>query len=483
MDKKAPSTPMIAVMTVFALSCFAILLFLWITFGGSVPLRPHPYQFKVSIPQASSLALQSDVRTSGISVGRVVGKKEDPKGNRVVATIELKHDFAPIRRDAHAMLRQKSLLGEAYVELTPGSSSAPKLQEGATLPARQVRPNVTFDQILEALDPQTRQFFRIWQQQLARGVSGHGEDLNGFFGNLPQFTGSGADLFAQLDAERRPLGQLVRGTGQVFSALSRDNGRLRDLVTNSATVFRTTAAQNRALARSFEIFPTFLRESRFTLNRLESFSRDTDPLIQELRPSVRDLRPTLAAARKLAPDLRTLFNRLGVGSSSLIDVSEKGFPATSDTLRATAPLLNELWPFLSQLNPSLQFIGLYSATVADFIGFGAGGLAATIPSPSGGTGHYLRGLSANGPETVSVYSQREKNNRGNAYLGPTGLAGPDPTVKMIFPEWDCRNAGGEVQATSPHDQDSHPACFVQPLFPFQGRNTKLPHVEADNYER
>jgi hypothetical protein len=40
-----------------------------------------------------------------------------------------------------------------------------------------------------------------------------------------------------------------------------------------------------------------------------------------------------------------------------------------------------------------------------------------------------------------------------------------------------------VPATSPHDQDAHPACFVQALFPFQGRNTKLPHVEADDYGR
>jgi phospholipid/cholesterol/gamma-HCH transport system substrate-binding protein len=483
MDKKAPSTPMIAVMAVFALSCFGILLFLWTTFGGSIPLAPHPYQFKVSIPQASSLALQSDVRISGLSVGRVVGKKEDPAQNRVLATVEIESGFAPVRRDTRAMLRQKSLLGEAYLELTPGDRSSGTLPEGATLPASQVQPNVTLDQILEALDPQTRAAFHTWQQELAKGIRGHGEDLNGFFGNLPQFATSGGDLFQVLDQERAPLGRLVRGTGQVFSALSRDDGRLRNLVTNSSQVFRATASQNQALAQSFEIFPTFLRESRLTFGRLQSFSADADPLIQQLRPVVRDQRPTLAAARQLSPDLRTVFTRLGVGPSSLIDVSKTGFPASSQTLEGAKPLLNELWPFLEQLNPALAYIALYSQTTADFIGFGAGGLAAKIPSPSGGVGHYLRQFGTNGPETVSIYSQREANNRGNAYFGPTSLSGKDASIKMIFPNWDCGPSHGETGATPPGGPGAHPACFVQPLFPFQGRNQKFPHVEADDYGR
>src|SRR3979411_852212 len=108
-------------MVLFALSCFGLLLFLWLSFGGGIPLKPRGYRFKVAFPQAVQLGLQADVRTAGIPVGKVVVKDLYRPGNRTVATIEVDPRFAPIHTDAHAILRQKTLLGETFVELTPGS--------------------------------------------------------------------------------------------------------------------------------------------------------------------------------------------------------------------------------------------------------------------------------------------------------------------------------------------------------------------------
>jgi phospholipid/cholesterol/gamma-HCH transport system substrate-binding protein len=139
-------------------------------------------------------------------------------------------------------------------------------------------------------------------------------------------------------------------------------------------------------------------------------------------------------------------------------------------------------PFLEQLNPTLAFLGLYSHDVADFTGYGAGGLANTIHSPSGGIGHYLRQFGANGPETVSIYSQRTPNSRGNAYLSPTALTGPEIARRLIWPNWDCNPSNGETDATQPGKPDSHAACWVQPPFQFQGKSLKYPQVAADNYK-
>ena len=47
MNKAAPSFGRIAAMVVFALSCFGLLLFLWLAFGGAVPLKPKGYRVKV----------------------------------------------------------------------------------------------------------------------------------------------------------------------------------------------------------------------------------------------------------------------------------------------------------------------------------------------------------------------------------------------------------------------------------------------------
>ena len=63
-------------MIAFTLSCVAILLYLWLVFGGSVPLRPEGYRFEVKFPEATQLAQEADVRISGVNVGKV--KKKEP---------------------------------------------------------------------------------------------------------------------------------------------------------------------------------------------------------------------------------------------------------------------------------------------------------------------------------------------------------------------------------------------------------------------
>src|SRR3954452_13486738 len=164
MVKQAPTPARLLTMVLFALSCFGLLLFLWLSFGGSVPLKPKGYRFQISFPEATQLGDYADVRTAGVSVGKVRGKKLDPAGNRTIVTIELSRRFAPLRSDAKAILRQKTLLGETYVELTPGSPKAPFLPENGRLKNARVKGSVQLDEIFRAFDPQTRHKFRVWQQ-------------------------------------------------------------------------------------------------------------------------------------------------------------------------------------------------------------------------------------------------------------------------------------------------------------------------------
>ena len=71
MIKQTPSLGRILAMVAFALSCVGILMFLWLSFGGAVPLRPEGYRVEVQFPEATQLAQEADVRISGVKVGRV----------------------------------------------------------------------------------------------------------------------------------------------------------------------------------------------------------------------------------------------------------------------------------------------------------------------------------------------------------------------------------------------------------------------------
>src|SRR5690242_12431979 len=161
MQKQAPTVGRLLTMTLFALSCFGLLLFLWLAFGGPIPLKPKGYRFKVGFPEATQLAKEADVRMAGVSIGRVVDLNIDAKKhrNRTIATIQLRPDIAPLHANAHAILRQKTLLGETYVELTPGTNNAPKINENGWLGDGQVHKTVELDEIFQALDPVTRRAF------------------------------------------------------------------------------------------------------------------------------------------------------------------------------------------------------------------------------------------------------------------------------------------------------------------------------------
>ena len=187
MQKQAPSLGRILVMAGFALSCFGLLLFLWLAFGGPIPLQPKGYRFNIAFREAATLSPEADVRISGVSVGKVKVINADKTTGASDATIELDTAYAPIPKDTKAILRQKTLLGETYVELTPGSPSAGTVPENGSLPAGAVSPTVELDEIFRAFDPKTREAFRVWMQQLALSSQGRGRDISDSLGNLAPF--------------------------------------------------------------------------------------------------------------------------------------------------------------------------------------------------------------------------------------------------------------------------------------------------------
>jgi phospholipid/cholesterol/gamma-HCH transport system substrate-binding protein len=468
-NTRGPKLTQIVVIAGFSLSCFGLLLFLWLAFGGPIPLGAKGYRFQVAFNDAVTLAKETDVRVAGVNVGKVVDKRLAPDGNRTLATIELEEKFAPLKRDARATLRQKTLLGETYVELTTGSRDAEAVPEGGRLANGRVRPTVEFDELLRTFDEPTRRAFQQWQISTARAIGGQGRDFNDALGNLPGFVENAQEVVDVLGRRREALSALVRETGTTFDALSRDEAALRNFIARNAEVMDTLAGRREALADSIQIFPTFLRESRTTLRRLDGFARDTTPLLRDLRPVLRDARPTLASLRELSPDAEALFNRL----PALVRAGRTGLPALSRVLRELDPTLAAADPFLRQLTPILAYLEMNQSVISDFLNIGPSALKLQLPAPPGSAsnGHTLPQLIVLGSQSVPQ-TTRDPENRGNAYFAPGALASDVmKSPRLILPNWDCVPSGGERDATN-----ETPGCAVQGPIPFQGRLTKFPQI-------
>jgi virulence factor Mce-like protein len=416
-QKQAPSFWRIAAMVIFALSCFGILTFLWVSFGGSVPLKPKQYEVRVDFPEATTLAEQADVRISGVPVGKVQHKQL--AGKLTQATLRIDPAYAPLPADVKAVLRQKTLLGETYVELTPGTRSGSKIPDGGRLKQGNVAQTVQLDEIFRAFDPRTRAAFRTWLDAQGRAFDKRGRDLNAALGNLTPFERDANTLLQILNEQQADTRRLVSNTSVVFDALTQRGDQLRSLIENSNRVFSTLADRNARLKEIFQIFPTFLDESRATSVRLTAFSRNTNPLITQLRPAARELSPTLIDLKSLAPDLKGLFRDLG----PLITASRKGLPAVQRILDDTRPLLGQLDPFLRNLNPILDYLGLYKREIAAFFSLDAASTQ-SVDRPVGSNTviHYLRTANPLNPENLAAYPKRIATNRSNPYVAPGGYA-------------------------------------------------------------
>jgi phospholipid/cholesterol/gamma-HCH transport system substrate-binding protein len=413
--KQAPTPGRIIAMVAFTLSCVGILLFLWLSFGGTIPLKPQGYRVHVLMPEAANLADEADVRISGVPVGKVKSKSVDVKHHATNVTLEIDSRYAPIPKDTTAVLREKTLLGETYVELSPGDRSSGTIKDGGEIPRMQVAPTVQLDEIFRAFDQKTRTAFQQWMMDQGRVFVNHGQDLNDALGNLAPFAEDGNAVLQILNENKTDVRRLIRNTGSVFSALTERRGELRSLIRNSNIVFATTAARDQALADTFRVLPTFLTESRKTLVRVTRFANNTNPLVTQLRPAARQLSPTLINLEALAPDLKGLFQNL----NPLIQVSKKGLPATSEFLNQLRPLLEATDPFLRNLNPMIQWIGLYKHEITAFF---ANDVAATQATSLGSDQktqlHYLRTTNPLNPENLAIYPHRISSNRSNPYTEP-----------------------------------------------------------------
>ena len=460
MQKRAPSAGMLAIAAGFALSCFGLLLFLWISFGGSTPFAAKSYRITAFYPEAALVVPETDVRISGVNVGRVAAVDQEEELTRV--EIELASEYAPISADTETILRRKTLLGEAYVELIPPGDEGPELPDGGSLAVGQTKDTTELDEFLRIFDPTTRRQMRLLLGELATAVRERGADFNAALGHLRPVTDDGADVVTLLASQRRALRELVRNTETVTAALSERTGALRTLVEAGAEVFDTTASRNRELTETVRLLPPLLTELRPTLALARQVGLEAEPVLDDVAPVADQIAPTLIDLRATAPQLRRLFGDL----DPAIRRARRGLPALTSLLRAGRPLARRLDPALRELVPAVDWLIPYRRELAAW----AVKLAAATQATAGqgaNERHVLRVVIPLLPEGLALYQDRAPTNRHNAYAKPGYLDRVGNPHPLAF---DCGNAIGNGFGIAP-------PCVEQGPFSFNGVSSDFPQVK------
>lgn len=527
MIKRAPNATQLIAMIVFAFTCFGLVLFLWVSFGGPVPLRPQGYRVNVSFNEAVQLATEADVRISGVPVGKV--KKVTPERGRTGAELQIDGRYAPLPDDVKAILRSKTLLGETYVELSPGTKGVPTIPDHGSIAASGVSSQVQLDEVVRTFDPQTRKAFGDWLIGQSDAVKGSGDELNQAFGVLPMFFSDANSLMDVLHRQDEALSRIFRNTASIFKAIDSRPGQLTELIVNSNKLLRVTSNRSQQLVEIFEEFPEFLQQTRTTVSEFQDFADGTQNLIENTNAFADASSPLLKRSVKVSQDAKDLVNSL----EPMLDKADAGLPATNEFLDLAQPTIAQLDPFLANLNPVLEFVGMYQRELTAFAANDAAATQAqfTTNSPLKGqaaSGHYLRAMTMFTPDSLAYYPKKTVKTRSNAYPVPgwydrlaqglqvfdSGACGtipvpaldPDDTLYLTSPI-DLQNILPQINqivyagdytanpaspappaiaanlAQSPANAASLPApnCEQQQSMTFQGATLQYPHVnQGDN---
>ncbi len=156
----------------------------YLGFSKAIPFKQH-FEVKGVFNTSNNLGLNSPVRVAGVTVGKVVRVEHAKDGAQgAVVTMRINKNGRPLRKDARLTIRPRIFLeGNFFVDVQPGTPSKPELDDGDVIPVNQTSTPVQLDQILTALQSDTRDDLRVLLREFATGVDGKG--ARGFNRSIP----------------------------------------------------------------------------------------------------------------------------------------------------------------------------------------------------------------------------------------------------------------------------------------------------------
>jgi phospholipid/cholesterol/gamma-HCH transport system substrate-binding protein len=300
---------------------------------GTIPLfESQPFKIKAEFSDAQAVTpgQGQTVRVAGVQVGKI--SDVELKNGVAVVTLAIDQKYKKrlnIRSDATALLRPRTGLKDMFIELDPGYNGQ-VLKQNQTIPVTNTSPDIDPDEVLSALDTDTRSYLQLLIGGLGKGFKGNGNSLNAIFKRLGP-TQRDLNRVASAVAERRTnLMRLVHNFGDLTNTLADKDGELTRLVQSSNAVFRAFAAANPQITQAVGLLPSTLQQTKQTLVNVNSFAKVLGPSLESLRPA---------------------FRELNVANHKVLPFVKEAYPITKNKIR---PFVRAARPYVADLKPAAQ---------------------------------------------------------------------------------------------------------------------------------
>lgn len=377
-------------MGVVVLLVFLGLVFLAINAANGLPGSEHQDQ-KVSFNDVGALRAGDDVRVAGIRVGKVNDiRLEDGK-----AVVTLSFDgHRKLYRDAKAVISQRSALGQAYVNVTPGTPAKGALGADAVLSSDEHADGQDLANVLNVLDERTRKALRSSVLELGNGSRGHSADLNAALRALPGALPDLARVSSALTSnDGQDVTELLHATNALATSFNGQRQALAALTGQLDTTLASLATDGGTpLSQTLQQAPAALASVRQGLDSLAQPLADT-------RQAVTALRPGATALGKATPDLRAFLRDSRTPLDKVPGVAKQAVGPIGDltkTFSDARPLAPRLAKAVVDASQPLSVLAPYSPEIQLFFTYLADAL-----HEGDAAGHWLRFYPVTGSEAIS----------------------------------------------------------------------------------
>ncbi len=277
------------------------------------------------------------VNVAGVAVGEIA--KVTLKDGKARIGMKLSDKSVRPYRDATMLLRPKTGLKDMTVELNPGHKGG-RLPEGGTIPVAQTAPDVNLDELLAALDDDTRTYLQALVAGAGEGLSGRGKDLGDTFRAFKPTAVALEKLSGELATRRQNIKRVVHNFSLVADELGSNDDEIAAFVSSSNAALAGLAAQERNISATIAALPGALGSTRTALAKTAGLADELGPALQALRPGARalgptsrqlqpffrkttpvirtEIRPLVRAARPLVAELRPTFRNLSAATPDVL---------------------------------------------------------------------------------------------------------------------------------------------------------------------
>jgi phospholipid/cholesterol/gamma-HCH transport system substrate-binding protein len=296
----------------FGWGVIAIVLAVAITYFGftkSVPFRHH-YTVTAMFKQGANVKKGYAVRIAGVNVGKVTEVQAVEPGNPAArVTMRLDKKGLPLHTDATFKIRPRIFLeGNVFIDISPGTPSAPVVKDGHVFPIQQGAAMVQLDQIVTSLQSSTRQDLQKLLRELSSAFSRGGAE--GYNRSIPYWKPAykyGALVSdATLGTEEHDLSGYIASAGKVAQGLDTHPQQLQSLVADLNTTGRALAIPDQQLASAIAELPRTLAAGLPALKALNDAFPPVRRFVSAFRPAVRSSGPALDASVPFTQQLRHL---------------------------------------------------------------------------------------------------------------------------------------------------------------------------------